>query len=72
MQLNLHPHNTIPNSRQAQRDLMTGLPTDLKYFVPCLFYNKSRSKQPTLPQVRHKRKLIHFDPIFEHSSHPLV
>jgi len=50
-------------------DLMTGCPLEWKCFVPCLLIDWSQ--HPTWPQLKHRRRCTHVDPICKHSSQPL-
>ena len=49
-------------------DLMTGCPLEWKCFVPCLLIDWSQ--HPTWPQLKHRRRCTHVDPICKHSSQP--
>lgn len=49
---------------------MTGCFVSLKCFVACK--PGDESQHPTWPHTRHMRRATHLEPVFSHSSHPLV
>ena len=57
-------------SSPGSYDFITGCPVSLKCFVPCLLGDESQ--HPTWPHVKHNRNCTQLEPIFSHSSHPLV
>lgn len=72
---NSHPANFSSTKHHihdspGSYDLITGCKVSLKCFVPCLFLEASQ--HPTWPHVRHSLKCTHSEPIFSHSSQPLV